>query len=66
VHIGHERRRLLVARRDEADARPDERIHHVQVLFPGDSEDELDAFVFKTPDKQVGGFHTPLRRYGLI
>lgn len=43
IDIGHERRALLVPRRDEADASFLDSEHKVKVLFAGDAEDDVDA-----------------------
>ena len=39
VHVGHERRALLVARGDEADRAVEQDVHHVDVLLARDAED---------------------------
>ena len=48
VHVGHERRALFVARRDEPDLfGMIDRIDHREVLLPRDAEHVLDALIFQ-------------------
>uniref|UniRef100_A0A914YS09 Uncharacterized protein n=1 Tax=Panagrolaimus superbus TaxID=310955 RepID=A0A914YS09_9BILA len=49
----HEHRRLFVAGDDQLDAGMAERLDHIEVLFAGDAENTLDAFVLKCGDEQV-------------
>ena len=55
VHLGHERRRLLVADQDVANGGPRQRIGEVDVLFPGDAEHTGDALVLEALDEEFGG-----------
>ena len=48
VHIRHECRALLVPHDNDPDRRLFQRPHHVQILFPRNAENILDAFVFQT------------------
>ncbi len=57
VDVGHERRALLVPRRDELDRAVEQRVHHVDVLLAGNAEDVLDAFVLEALDQQLGRGH---------
>jgi hypothetical protein len=57
VDLGHERRPLLVAAEDEADAGLLEGEHHVGVLLAGDPEDEAQPLGLEAADEQVGGLH---------
>ena len=61
VHVGHERRALLVVRGDELDRAVEQRIHHVDVLFAGNAEDVLDALVLEALHEQLGGGRKLLR-----
>jgi hypothetical protein len=47
VHIGHERRALLVARGDEFNGRIQQGVHDIEVFFPRDAEYVPRAFIFK-------------------
>jgi hypothetical protein len=55
--VGHERRPLLVARRDEADARVGERVEDLDDLFARKAEHVPYAFVLETADDQLGRAH---------
>ena len=57
VHVGHERRALLVAHRDELDGRIAERLDDFEILFARDAEDVLDAFAFQAFDEDLRGIH---------
>ena len=48
VHIRHECRALLVPHDNDADRRLFKRPHHIQILFPRNAENVLDAFIFQT------------------
>ena len=54
VRSRHESGRLLVPRDDELDARFAQRLDDVEILFPGNAEDALDALVLERGDEQVG------------
>ena len=57
VDIGHEGRRLLVPRRYEAHRASAQRLHDVEVLLPGDAEDELHTLVLQAANEEFGGLH---------
>ena len=59
VHLGHERRRLLVPGQDVADVRGGQRLHEADVLFAGYPEDDGNALVFQALDHQLSGFTHP-------
>jgi hypothetical protein len=42
-----------VARHNELDAGPAERLDDIEILFTGYAEDPLDAFILQSSDKQV-------------
>ena len=56
VGVGHERRPLLVAHREELDRlRVVERLVQVERLLARDPEDVLDALVLEAPDEELCG-----------
>jgi hypothetical protein len=55
----HERGGLLMARHNELDAGPAERLDDIEILFTGYAEDPLDAFILQSSDKQVRTLHAP-------
>ena len=59
VHLGHERRRLLVPGEHIPDVGRGQRLHEADVLLARQPEDHLDALVFQTLDDQLGGFAHP-------
>ena len=46
-----------MARHNELDAGPAERLDDIEILFSGYAEDPLDAFILQGRDKQVRTFH---------
>ncbi len=56
VHLGHERRRLLVPGEHVPDAGRRQRPHEADVLFTRQPEDHLDALVLQALDYQLGSF----------
>ena len=66
VHIGHKSRALFVTRGYKTDAALRKRVHDVDVLFPGDPENELHALVFQAAHQELGCIHArgpPVTRY---
>src|SRR4030095_3307546 len=57
VGVGHERRALLMARRNEGDPGLQEGIENVQGLLPGQTVYVADLLVLEALDDQVRGFH---------
>ena len=57
IDVGHEGSALFVPGRDEFDLAVEQGVHHVDVLFTGNSEDVLDAFVFEAFDEELGCGH---------
>ena len=52
VDVGHKRGALFVAGGDKLQIAVNQRIHHIDIFFAGNTENVLDLFVFKTFDKQ--------------
>ena len=52
----HESRRLLVPRQDQLDLRLPQRLDDVEVLFAGNAEDAVDAFVLERCYQQIRTF----------
>ena len=48
VDVGHESGTLLMMRGDKSDWTVEQRVHDIDVLFAGNAEDVLDAFVLET------------------
>jgi hypothetical protein len=48
-----------MARHNELDTGPAERLDDIEILFAWNAEDLLDAFILQRRGKQVRTFHTP-------
>src|SRR5204862_2401648 len=59
VHVGHERRALLMVACDELDLAGEQRVHDVDVLLAGNSIDVLDALVLEAAHEELGGGRGP-------
>src|SRR5437660_17964 len=62
VDIGHKSRALFVTRGYKTDAALRKRVHDVDVLFPGDPENELHALVFQAAHQELGCIHALVPR----
>ena len=61
VHVGHESCTLLVMRRHKADRTVQQCVHHIDVLFARNAEDELDLLVLEALDQELCCFHVYLQ-----